>query len=215
MKVIYVDIFKILFQHEAIGEFYAREQKAQLECQQVDDSEVEQMWYAPAPVSLADVGWLAHDRGDVDIVLKTQTHHHRRRSHKREQRRRVPSGNRPVTTSTPVPQCCSCQASLESGYNTPSTSGSSSELSTGRNSPITAGSSSDPDALEKISAMEKELLALRQQIAVLVLAQEQTAKQMGKQNKNLNIQIKGFKRFKMSAQRRGENSMFYNLCDSI
>jgi hypothetical protein len=188
--VLYI-LYLVIFQHEAIGEFYAREHKAEQEELQ-DNSEVEQMWYAPAPVSLADVGWLAHEKGDMDIILKTQPHHHRRHGHKRERRRVVSSlsssDHRPVTTSTPVPGGgqCSCQPSLESGYNTPSSSGSSSELSTGRNSPITAGSAgaaaSNPDAMEQISAMQNELLALRQQIAVLVLAQEQTAKQMGKLN---------------------------------
>ena len=152
-----------------IGELYSRQHRLQ------NESDVDQMWYAPAPVSLADIAWLTRDKGEKGIHLKAQTcfvmNRVKRRPHPIFSHTDLP----PLSASTPNSEC----NRVESGYNTP-TSSSSSEVSTAGNSPSRSLSlTGNPEALEKISAMEKELLALRQQVAVLVLAQEQTARQMG------------------------------------
>lgn len=148
-----------------IGELYCRQHGVQTE------SEVDQMWYAPAPVSLADVPWLTRDKGEKGIHLKAQTCLLMNRVRRRPRPILNHSDLSPWSASTPNSEC----HPVESGYNTP-TSSSSSEVSTAANSPSRSRTFADnPEALEKISAMEKELLALRQQVAVLVLAQEQTA----------------------------------------
>ena len=83
---------------------------------------------------------------------------------------------------------------MESGYHTPSSASTSSD-STACSTPGRIVADNPPEAMKKISVMEGELLALRQQIAVLVLAQEQTARQMGEGSLYL-IEIQKYLKFK-------------------
>ena len=168
-----------------------------------NDSDVEQMWYAPAALSLADVYWLYRDQGEPGIHLKAQikpwhsSHHHRHNKRRQRNTRMWDNSHPDLPLNTSTPLSCSCSSNkiaLESGYNTPSSGGTSGSSSPGSGRKTAAQNkesnsvAADPEAMEKISAMEKELFNLRQQIAVLVLAQEQTSKQIGKElNKNLHV----------------------------